>query len=201
MTISIEDIDALLPQTQCTRCGFDGCKPYAAAILAGTPINQCPPGGSETIAALAGLLQRPALPLNPAHGVAAARTVAWIDESVCIGCTKCINVCPVDAIVGAAKRMHTVIAAECTGCALCVPACPVDCIAMPPDPLARDGFSNAQSHAARSRFVARAARLQRIEAAQAAQKESKRASLKSAAESFDLAAVLARAAAARNARK
>ena len=128
-------IDALLPQTQCTRCGFAGCLPYAAAIAAGeAPINQCPPGGATTIETLAHLLHRPALPLNPDNGIEAPLTVAWIDESRCIGCARCLAPCPVDAIIGAQKYMHTVIAERCTGCELCLPPCPVDCIEMKPHP-------------------------------------------------------------------
>ena len=124
-------IDALLPQTQCTRCGYDGCSPYAAAIAAGAAqINQCPPGGSATIAALALLLGRPPLALNPVHGVETPPRIAWIDEARCIGCARCLAPCPVDAIVGAPKYMHTVVADRCTGCELCLPPCPVDCIEM-----------------------------------------------------------------------
>jgi len=124
-------IDALLPQTQCGQCQYAGCRPYAEAIARGeADINQCPPGGDEGIHALAQLLGRPYKPLNPAHGVEKPRVVALIDEAVCIGCTKCIQACPVDAIVGAAKLMHTVIVEECTGCELCLPPCPVDCIAL-----------------------------------------------------------------------
>jgi electron transport complex protein RnfB len=126
-------IDDLLPQTQCTQCGYAGCRPYAEAIAAGdAQINQCPPGGSGGIVKLATLLQRPVQPLNPRHGMERPLEVALIDESLCIGCTLCIQACPVDAIVGAARRMHTVIGAECTGCALCVAPCPMDCIAMEP---------------------------------------------------------------------
>lgn len=126
-----EDIDALLPQTQCTRCGYDGCRPYADAIAAGlAQINQCPPGGAATIAALASLLNRETLPLNPENGVEAPALVAVIDEERCIGCLKCLPPCPVDAIVGARKLMHTVISGVCTGCELCVAPCPVDCITM-----------------------------------------------------------------------
>jgi electron transport complex protein RnfB len=129
-------IDGLLPQTQCTRCGFTGCRPYAAAIAAGeAAINQCPPGGSETIHALAALLSREFLPLNPHHGSEMPPQVAWIDESRCIGCARCLPPCPVDAIVGAAKLMHTVLAGRCTGCELCVAPCPVDCIEMRPGPV------------------------------------------------------------------
>jgi Na+-translocating ferredoxin:NAD+ oxidoreductase subunit B len=124
-------IDALLPQTQCTRCGYSGCKPYAAAIAGGeAQINQCPPGGEATIEALARLLERPALPLNPSNGVEAPQRVAWIDEARCIGCARCLAPCPVDAIVGAQKYMHTVLIDRCTGCELCLPPCPVDCIEM-----------------------------------------------------------------------
>lgn len=124
-------IDDLLPQTQCGQCQHEGCLPYARAIVAGdAQINQCPPGGARTIGMLAQLLDRAPLPLNPAHGTEQPRQVAFIDESRCIGCTLCIKACPVDAIAGAARHMHTVIAAECTGCDLCVAPCPVDCIDM-----------------------------------------------------------------------
>jgi electron transport complex protein RnfB len=126
-------IDALLPQTQCTRCGYDGCLPYAEAIARGdAEINQCPPGGTETIVALAALTGRPATPLNHDNGVESAPSVAFIDEERCIGCAKCLPPCPVDAIVGARRRMHTVIAELCTGCELCIAPCPVDCIVMIP---------------------------------------------------------------------
>ncbi|MBI2383300.1 MAG: electron transport complex subunit RsxB [Gammaproteobacteria bacterium] len=130
----VEKIDKILPQPQCGQCGFPGCKPYATAIAKGeADINQCPPGGEEGIQKLAELLGRDPKPLNPDNGVAkAVPTVAAIDENVCIGCTLCIQACPVDAIVGANKLMHTVIADECTGCELCVPPCPVDCISMEP---------------------------------------------------------------------
>ena len=130
----IERIDKQLPQTQCGQCGFPGCRPYATAISAGeSDINQCPPGGQATIDALADLLGVESKPLNPENGVESELpTVAWIDEQICIGCTKCIQACPVDAIVGANKLMHTVIVAECTGCDLCVAPCPVDCIYMLP---------------------------------------------------------------------
>ena len=128
-------IDALLPQTQCTRCGYAGCRPYAAAIAAGeAPINQCPPGGRATIEALARLLDREYPPLNPANGVETPPRVAWIDEERCIGCARCLPPCPVDAIVGASKYLHTVIAERCTGCELCLAPCPVDCIEMRPIP-------------------------------------------------------------------
>jgi Na+-translocating ferredoxin:NAD+ oxidoreductase subunit B len=124
-------IDALLPQTQCTRCGYSGCKPYSEAIAAGdAQINQCPPGGAATIEALARLTGRSPLPLNPANGIEGPDLVARIDEERCIGCAKCLPPCPVDAIVGMRKQMHTVIAGLCTGCELCIAPCPVDCIVM-----------------------------------------------------------------------
>ncbi|MDH3560229.1 MAG: electron transport complex subunit RsxB [Gammaproteobacteria bacterium] len=125
----VDQIDKLLPQTQCGQCTYPGCRPYAEAIAAGTAdINQCPPGGESTIQALADLLGRDPKPLNPEHGEHSEKTVVVIDEQVCIGCTLCIQACPVDAILGAPKQMHTVIAAECTGCNLCIPPCPVECI-------------------------------------------------------------------------
>jgi Na+-translocating ferredoxin:NAD+ oxidoreductase subunit B len=124
-------IDALLPQTQCGQCNYSGCRPYAEAIASGdADINQCPPGGDAGIRALAALLGREPKPLNPEHGVEAPRTVALIDEAVCIGCTKCIQVCPVDAILGAPQVMHSILSDECTGCGLCLIPCPVDCIAL-----------------------------------------------------------------------
>jgi electron transport complex protein RnfB len=149
-------IDALLPQTQCTRCGYPGCAPYAAAIAGGeAEINQCPPGGKATIQALAQLLNRPVLPLNPVHGVESPPLVAWIDEARCIGCARCLAPCPVDAIVGAQKYMHTVLIERCTGCELCLPPCPVDCIEMRPaaPPAAEQAALN------RERFAAHSARL------------------------------------------
>jgi len=154
-------IDELLPQTQCTKCGYTGCRPYAEAIAAGeAPINQCPPGGAAGIARLAELLQQQPLPLNPANGVERPLQVAVIDEPLCIGCTLCIQACPVDAIVGSSKMMHTVLAAACTGCDLCLPPCPMDCIAMVPVEPPR-AWSTADADAARSRFAARRTRLQR----------------------------------------
>lgn len=129
----IQRIDALLPQTQCGKCGHPGCKPYAQGIVDGEPINKCPPGGEETIVALAELLKIPVLELDISRGPAPPQ-IAFIREAECIGCTKCIQACPVDAIVGAAKLMHTVLIDECTGCDLCVAPCPVDCIEMHPLP-------------------------------------------------------------------
>ena len=132
-TPTIAEIDALLPQTQCTRCGYPSCRDYAAAIAGGAaPINQCPPGGTETIVALAALTGQAPAQLNPENGLEAAPAVAFIDEERCIGCTKCLPPCPVDAIVGAPRRMHTVVAELCTGCELCIAPCPVDCIVMVP---------------------------------------------------------------------
>ena len=129
----VDQIDALLPQTQCGQCTFPGCRPYAQAIANGeADINQCPPGGDTTIQALADLLDRDPKPLNPENGIIKPKMVAIIDEPVCIGCTLCIQACPVDAILGAPKQMHTIIAEECTGCELCIPPCPVDCIDMVP---------------------------------------------------------------------
>lgn len=124
-----EAIDQLLPQTQCTQCGYSGCRPYAEALAnQEAQHNQCPPGGTEGIARLSKLLNRPILPLNPHHGVEQPRTLAVIDPQHCIGCTLCIQACPVDAIVGAGKQMHVVLDEWCTGCNLCIPRCPVDCI-------------------------------------------------------------------------
>ncbi|MEJ5058809.1 MULTISPECIES: electron transport complex subunit RsxB [unclassified Pseudomonas] len=182
----IQSIDALLPQTQCGKCGHPGCKPYAEGIANGEPINKCPPGGSETIAALADLLNVPVLELDVSRGPAPAQ-IAYIREAECIGCTKCIQACPVDAIVGAAKLMHTVIIDECTGCDLCVAPCPVDCIEMRPLPTATVlpivgglAFSTEEHRAraakrnhARRRFEQRSARLQREEEQKAAEREAR----------------------------
>lgn len=130
----VDQIDAILPQTQCGQCTYAGCRPYAQAIANGeADINQCPPGGETVIIALADLLGRDPKPLNAEHGeVKEEKTVVIIDEDICIGCTLCIQACPVDAILGAAKQMHTIIEAECTGCNLCIPPCPVDCIYIVP---------------------------------------------------------------------
>ncbi|WP_416770368.1 electron transport complex subunit RsxB [Pseudomonas sp. RHF3.3-3] len=183
----IQHIDALLPQTQCGKCGHQGCKPYAEGIANGEAINKCPPGGSETIAALASLLRVPVLELDTERGTAPAQ-VAFIREAECIGCTKCIQACPVDAIVGAAKLMHTVILDECTGCDLCVAPCPVDCIEMRPLPanvvpiiggLAHDaGQQQARSEKrarARRRFDRHNARLQGEEQRRNAERQARAA--------------------------
>ena len=145
-------LDSILPQTQCRRCGYDGCRPYAEAIVGGAAINRCPPGGDELIATIALITGRPPIGLDRTCGEPGRLTIARIDEASCIGCTLCIDACPVDAIVGAAKRMHTVLSALCTGCALCVPPCPVDCIATLP---AGRVWSTQDASAARDRYVAR----------------------------------------------
>ena len=163
-----ERIDAILPQTQCGQCGYPGCQPYAEAIAKGeADINQCPPGGAAGIRKLARLLDREIKPLSAAHGVEQPRAVAFIDEQLCIGCTLCIQACPVDAIVGAAKQMHTIVASLCTGCALCLPPCPVDCIRMLPlaqrQPLTfwLTRGAKREADAARQRFKNRNLRLER----------------------------------------
>lgn len=152
----VDAIDALLPQTQCGQCDYAGCRPYAEAIAAGkAPINQCPPGGEEVIAELAVLLNTPVRPLSAAHGVAAAPATAVINETTCIGCALCLPACPVDAIVGARRLMHTVIAAECTGCGLCLPPCPVDCISIVATGALRDhAAQRALSGRLRERYLA-----------------------------------------------
>ena len=129
----VEKIDSILPQTQCGQCGYPGCKPYATAIANGeADINQCPPGGEDGAKKLAELMGVEYKPLNEEHGIPKPKSIAFIDEDTCIGCTLCIQACPVDAILGAAKQMHTIIEKECTGCELCLPPCPVDCIEMLP---------------------------------------------------------------------
>ncbi len=158
-------IDAALPQTQCTRCGEPDCASYALAVAEGRAgIDQCPPGGAEGVRRLAQLSGRPVLPLNPAHGVEGPRALAVIDEAWCIGCTLCLDACPTDAIIGAHKRMHTVMAPHCTGCELCIPVCPVDCIQLVNDSGSHTGWnawSAGQATHARERYAARKARLQR----------------------------------------
>jgi electron transport complex protein RnfB len=158
-----DQIEDLLPQTQCTKCGYPACRPYAEAIAEGAAnYNQCPPGGAEGIARLAALLGKPVIALNPVNGSDRERPVAFIDEAACIGCTLCIQACPVDAIAGAAKQMHTVIPELCTGCDLCVAPCPVDCIAMIPITENKTGWqawSADQAQAARQRFYQRELRL------------------------------------------
>jgi Na+-translocating ferredoxin:NAD+ oxidoreductase subunit B len=160
-------IDALLPQTQCTKCGYDGCRPYAQAVAAGdADIDRCPPGGDAGVALLATLLGRPAKPLDPSVGPHRAPQVAVIDEPACIGCTKCIQACPVDAIVGASKLMHTVIAEWCTGCELCLPPCPVDCIVLAPVTVLPPAERSRERHDFRAMRLARdgAERASRLEA-------------------------------------
>lgn len=158
-------IDAALPQTQCTRCGYPDCAAYARAVAAGDAgINQCPPGGAEGVARLSAITGLPVVALNPEHGVESPRAVALIDENWCIGCTLCIKACPTDAIVGANKLMHTVMESHCTGCELCVPVCPVDCIQLENATGSRTGWaawSAEQADEARQRYAARTLRLER----------------------------------------
>jgi len=160
-----DQIEDLLPQTQCGKCGYPACRPYAEAIASGqAAYNQCPPGGTAGIARLANLLVQPLLPLNAHNGVERSRTRALIDEAACIGCTLCIQACPVDAIVGAAKQIHTVLADDCTGCDLCVAPCPVDCIAMveaTPGLTGWAAWSQQQADQARARHDWRSLRLRR----------------------------------------
>lgn len=160
-----DQLEDLLPQTQCTKCGYAGCRPYAEAIANGEAnYNQCPPGGKQGIERLATFLGKPVIPLNPANGMEKPRAVAVIDEAICIGCTLCIQACPVDAIVGAGKQMHTVVAELCTGCDLCVPPCPVDCIDMvevTPGRIGWEAWSREQADAARERYAFRQFRLKR----------------------------------------
>ena len=166
--VSANAIDALLPQTQCKRCGYAGCKPYAEAIATGAAnINQCPPGGAVTIDALSKLLGRTPLPLNPANGVEGPMLVAQIDEARCIGCAKCLPPCPVDAIVGTRKRMHTVLVDLCTGCELCVAPCPVDCIVMLPRGSLQKASVGPAAQDNRERFEAHNSRIARRAQAQA----------------------------------
>jgi len=171
--ISVDQINALLPQTQCGQCSFKGCRPYAEAIASGmADINQCPPGGNDGIIELAALLGVAPKPLNTDFGVHKPKSVAFIIEESCIGCVKCIAVCPVDAILGAAKFMHTVIADECTGCELCIAPCPMDCIIMQPiDYQPEQKHSKAQL--AKQRYDARNTRKE-IEAFEKAERARKK---------------------------
>jgi electron transport complex protein RnfB len=184
MTVEVaalaDAIDAELPQTQCRQCGYTGCRPYAEAIARGeTAINRCPPGGEEGLQALARVTGWPGLVLDPACGSVKPRAVAIVDEAWCIGCTLCIQACPVDAIVGAAKRMHTVLAEDCTGCELCLPPCPMDCIALLPLPLQPDRSTLlALGQQARVRYEGRTERLARKRQQRAAAKEDLGAQLK-----------------------
>lgn len=185
---SVEDIDAILPQTQCTKCGYQGCRPYAEAMSQGDAINKCPPGGQQGIEKLASLLSQPVIPLDTTHGEElAVPLVAFIREAECIGCTKCIQACPVDAIVGAAKLMHTVVTDICTGCDLCVAPCPVDCIDMVPAPaftysdaMAQAVAEQEKANLSRTRFQKRNARLARMADEKLARREA-RAQFQSAA--------------------
>jgi len=192
-------IDALLPQTQCTRCGYPACRDYANAIAAEVAdINQCPPGGDAGIALMATLLDRARKPLNPANGVEKPGEIAVIDEAICIGCTKCIQACPVDAIVGASKVMHTILADECSGCELCIAPCPVDCIAM--IPAADDGCSVLErAPHYRQRYLERNARLVRDAEEAAAELAARKASTSTDAMSDAIARAHARKAARENA--
>ena len=161
----VQQINNALPQTQCTRCGYPDCQRYAEAITLGeADINQCPPGGTEGVERLAALTGKPVLALNPENGLEGPRTIAIIDEAWCIGCTLCIAACPTDAIVGANKRMHTVVEPYCTGCELCIPACPVDCISLEPIDINLSGWASwpqELADLARQRYDVRTARLKR----------------------------------------
>jgi electron transport complex protein RnfB len=164
-TALIAAIDAVLPQTQCTRCGYPDCRAYAAAIAdEGAPINQCPPGGAEGIVRLARVTGRPVAPLNPANGHEGPRQLAVIDEEWCIGCTLCLKACPVDCIVGGPKLMHTVVDAQCTGCELCIPVCPVDCISLANatgERTGSDAWGEPAADEARQRYAFHRFRLER----------------------------------------
>ena len=204
----VDAVDALLPQTQCRRCGYDACRPYAVAMVQGSAdINRCPPGGEATVSALARVLGRPVVALDPACGAAGPRETARIDESECIGCTVCIRACPVDAIIGARKWMHMVFESECTGCGLCVEPCPVDCISMVPartGPTTAEAWLARRAPLARRRFERRRARESALDAAPHRREQARRID---AAESLrsrtveqrraDIAAAVARVAARR----
>lgn len=196
-------LNAALPQTQCTRCGYPDCRSYANAIaFEAAPINQCPPGGDDGVARLAQIARRAVEPLNPANGKEGPLQLAVIDEAWCIGCTLCIDACPVDSIVGAPKLMHTVVAAQCTGCELCIPVCPVDCIALRPVSGTNTGWaawSEEQATTASERYA-----FHRLRTARDAQAQSERLS-RSAPSATDLqdkrsavAQAMARARAARS---
>jgi electron transport complex protein RnfB len=180
-----ERLHAALPQTQCTRCGYPDCRGYAEAIAQGeADIDRCPPGGAEGVARLAALTGRPVIPLNPANGLEGPRTVAVIDEAWCIGCTLCLDACPTDAILGANKRMHTVIEPACTGCELCVPVCPVDCISLENASGASSGWaawSEAQAREALARYE-----WHRERSARASQEQQDRLERKAQAKLADL---------------
>lgn len=184
MSSLAQRIDALLPQTQCQRCGYPACRPYAEAVAEGTAdINQCPPGGDEGISALAALTGRAVKPMNPVNGTPITQSfIAVIDEAVCIGCTKCIQVCPTDAILGASQLMHTVIAEECSGCELCIPACPVDCIVMAEAPQLS---MPARAPQFRRRYDQREHRLARIAEQRRSNHEERKAMLKARAAATD----------------
>ena len=169
--LDADKINLLLPQTQCTRCGYPDCASYAQAIVRGeVGINQCPPGGSEGIERLAKATGLPVVPLSEAHGLEGPRSLAVIDESWCIGCTLCIKACPVDCIIGSPKHMHTVIEDQCTGCELCIPACPVDCISLvpahttDPAPTGWSAWTTAQADEARERYAFRHIRIAQAKA-------------------------------------
>lgn len=194
----VDRIDRLLPQTQCEQCGFPGCRPYAEALARGeADIDRCPPGGDAGARALAALLGRAEKPFDRARGAHPSPQVAWIDEDVCIGCTRCIQACPVDAIIGAAKRMHTILAAECTGCELCIAPCPVDCIHLAPVAVERHAASEAGPERARRRFAARLLRKARDEAERDARLKARAPVASPEAAADPIAAALARARARR----
>lgn len=181
----IEKIDAILPQTQCSQCGYDGCKPYATAIVKGqADIDQCPPGGDIGVAAIAAILNITPKPLNPVYGHPKPPAVAIIDEEQCIGCTLCIRACPVDAIIGAAKCMHTVLSDLCTGCERCIAPCPVNCISMVPIPIPSPEEQQKMANGARQRYQLRQLRL-------AHQQQQKQQVISAQAETKTTAAVLA----------